>query len=93
VGEEAGQVMRIIGTNNRSQLALCLQAAPQFHRSDQEATAIILEQVNAIRAHWDRICDETRMSKADRALLYGRQFLNPLAFYDAPRAIKSDGQL
>src|ERR1700723_1954547 len=93
LGEEAGQGMRIVGTNNRSQLALCLEAAPQYHLSVQEATAIILEQVNAIRIHWDRICDEAELPEADRALLYGRQFLNPFAFYDAPQEIRSAGQL
>ena len=37
LGEEAGQGMRIIGTDNGSQLALCLRAAPNFLLSDQEA--------------------------------------------------------
>jgi serine/threonine-protein kinase HipA len=93
LGEEAGQGMRIIGNNNKSQLGLCLQATPQFLLSDQEARAIILHQVNTIRAHWDGICDEAKLSAADRALLYGRQFLNPFAFYDAPQEIRSAGQL
>ena len=31
-----------LAINNRSQLALCLEAAPQFLLSDQEARAIIL---------------------------------------------------
>jgi serine/threonine-protein kinase HipA len=84
--------MRIVGDKNRSQLALCLEAAPHFHLSGQEARAIILEQVNTIRAHWNEICDEAKLSGADRGLLYGRQFLNPFAFYDAPREIKSAGQ-
>jgi serine/threonine-protein kinase HipA len=92
-GEEAGQGMRIVGTNNRSQLVLCLEAAPQFHLSHQEARAIILEQLNTIRAHWEGICDEAKLSTVDRALLYGRQFLNPFAFYDAPREIRSAGRL
>ena len=85
--------MRIFGNNNASQLALCLKAAPQFLLSDQEARTIILDQVNTIRAHWDDICDEAKLSAADRALLYGRQFLNPFAFYDAPQEIRSAGQL
>ena len=93
LGEEAGQGMRIIGYNNKSQLSLCLQAAPQFLLSDQEAIAIILQQVNTIRAHWDSICNEAKLSEADRAQLYGRQFLNPFAFYDAPQEIRSAGQL
>jgi serine/threonine-protein kinase HipA len=85
--------MRIVGTNNRSQLALCLEAAPQFLLSDQKARNIILQQVKTIRTHWDGICDEAKLSAADRALLYGRQFLNPFAFYEAPQEIRSAGQL
>jgi len=85
--------MRIIGNNNKSQLGLCLQAAPQFLLSDQEARAIILQQMNTIRVHWDAICDEAKLSAVDRVLLYGRQFLNPFAFYDAPQEIRSAGQL
>jgi serine/threonine-protein kinase HipA len=85
--------MRIDGNNNKSQLALCLQSAPQFLLSEQEARAIILQQVNTIRAHWDGICDEAKLSRVDRALLYGRQFLNPFAFHDAPQEIRSAGQL
>ncbi len=54
---------------------------------------MILEQVNTIRAHWVGICDEAELSVTDRALLYGRQFLNPYAFYDAPQEIRSAGQL
>ena len=92
-GEEAGQGMRIDGTNNRSQLALCLQAAPQFLLSDREARAIILQQVNAIRTHWDDVCGEGALTPADRAYLWGRQFLNPFAFYGAPEEIRASGQL
>ncbi len=92
-GEEAGQGMRIIGNNNKSQLGLCLRATPQYLLSDQEARAIILQQVNPIRAHWEVICDEAKLSTTDRAFLYERQFLNPFAFYDAPQEIRSAGQL
>ena len=84
--------MRIVSNNNRSQLALCLEAAPQFLLSDHEARTIILEQVKTIGAHWDGICDEAKLSAADRTLLYGRQFLNPFAFYDAPQEIRSARQ-
>ena len=89
----AGQGMLIEGDNNRSQLALCLQSSPQLKLFYSDARAIILQQVNTRRAHWDAICDEAKLSKADRALLYGRQFLNPFAFYDAPEEIRSAGQL
>src|ERR1700722_11085352 len=92
-GEEAGQGMRILGTANRSQLALCLQAAPRYLLSEEEAKAIILQQVNAIRTYWETVCDEGALTPVDRASLWGRQFLNPFAFYDAPEEIKTAGQL
>jgi serine/threonine-protein kinase HipA len=92
-GNEAGQGMLIKDNNRSSQLALCLQSAPQFKLSDQQARAIILQQVNTIRAHWDGICDEAKLSATDRAQLYGRQFLNPFAFHDAPEEIRLAGQL
>jgi serine/threonine-protein kinase HipA len=91
-GEEAGQGMRIDGAHNRSQLALCLQAAPQFLLSGQQATAIILQQVKAIRTHWDKVCDEGALTSVDRAYLWGRQFLNPFAFYNAPEEIRAAGR-
>jgi serine/threonine-protein kinase HipA len=84
--------MRVVGNNNRSQLAVCLEAATQFLLSDQKAKDIILQQVKSIRAHWEGVCDEAKLSMTDRALLYGRQFLNPFAFYDAPEEIRSASQ-
>ena len=92
-GEEAGQGIRIVGTNNRSQFALCLQAAPQFLLSDHEARAIILHQVDAIRRHWDHVCDEGSLTPLDRSFLWGRQFLNPFAFHSAPAEIRAAGRL
>lgn len=91
-GEEAGQAMRIIGTANTSQLALCLQAAPQYLLSEEEAKAIVIRQVNAIRTHWNDICDEGALTPVDRAYLWRRQFLNPFAFYGAPDEIRASGQ-
>jgi serine/threonine-protein kinase HipA len=91
--EEAGQGMRIRGTFNRSQLTLCLQVAPQYLLSEEEAKAIILQQVKAIRTHWKAICDEGALTHVDRAYLWGRQFLNPFAFYDAPEDVRAAGQL
>ena len=87
IGEEAGQGMRIMGNNNLSQLALALKVAPQFLLSEEEAKTIILHQVNAIRTHWEAICDEGALTHVERAYLWGRQFLNPFAFYDAPEEI------
>ena len=87
VGEEAGQGMRILGNNNRSQLALCLKVAPQYLLSEEEAKAIILHQANVIRTHWEAICDEGALTSVERTYLWGRQFFNPFAFYDSPKEI------
>ena len=76
-----------MGNKNLSQLALCLKVAPQFLLSEEEAKTIILHQVNAIRTHWEAICDEGALTHVERAYLWGRQFLNPFAFYDAPEEI------
>jgi serine/threonine-protein kinase HipA len=91
-GEEAGQAMRIVGTANKSQLVLCLQAAPQYLLSEEEAKAIIMQQVNAIRSHWEEVCDEGALTPIDRTYLWRRQFLNPFAFYGAPDEIRAWGQ-
>jgi len=85
--------MRIAGNNNRNQLAVCLHPASQFLLSEQKARAVILHQVDTIRKHWEGICNEAKLSVTDRALLYGRQLLNPFAFYDAPEETRSAGQL
>ena len=64
----------------RSQLSLCLAAAPRFRLSMEEAVAVMKRQVATMRAHWDGVCDEARLGCADRRLLWRRQFLNDLAF-------------
>ena len=56
-----------------------------------QPSGIVPQQANTIRTHWDDVCDKARVPTADRGILYGRQFLNPFAFYDAPEEIKSYG--
>ncbi|ESQ79475.1 type II toxin-antitoxin system HipA family toxin [Asticcacaulis benevestitus] len=86
-GGEAGQAMIIIGSNNRSQLAVCLQAAPHFLLSEAEASKIIEHQLVAIHAEWAKIADEAELTEIERTLLWGRQILNPFAFEGAPDAL------
>jgi serine/threonine-protein kinase HipA len=78
-GGEAAQAMLITGNQRLSQLTLCLEAAPQFLLAADRARAVIASQLAAIRAHWDRVCDEAGLTRIDRAFLWGRQFLNPFA--------------
>ena len=38
---------------------------------------------------WAAACDEAGLSEIDRAVLMGRQFLNPFAFEHAPAEISA----
>lgn len=81
-GEEAGQAMLIHDNDNRSRLSTCLKAAHHFLLSENQAIEIIEAQMRTIAAHWSAVCTEADLSEVDRNLLWGRQFLNPYAFYD-----------
>ncbi|WP_336960571.1 type II toxin-antitoxin system HipA family toxin [Sphingobium aquiterrae] len=78
-GGEASQAMLIVGGKRLSQLTVCLEAAPNFLLSQDRARKIMDDQIAAIHANWDAVCDEAGLSQVDRALLWGRQFLNPFA--------------
>jgi serine/threonine-protein kinase HipA len=79
-GGEATQAMFIMGTNRLSQLSVCLEAAPQFQLTIEQAKAIIAHQAATIKAEWTAVCDEAALSEVDRAVLWGRAFLNAFAF-------------
>ena len=76
-GNEASQAMLISGNNNLSHLKNCLEAAPNFLLSEDEASAIIEEQKFLIEQNWDSVCREAQLSEVDRQYLWKRQFLNP----------------
>src|SRR6195952_756463 len=52
-GREASQAMLIVGEQRRSQIALCIEAAPIFLLSAGDAEAIAARQIVTIRDHWD----------------------------------------
>jgi serine/threonine-protein kinase HipA len=80
-GEEASQAMLIVGQQRASQLVLCLAAAPAFHLPPDQAIEVIRHQIDTIGAHWAEVCDDADLGPVDRALFWGRQILNPFAFY------------
>jgi serine/threonine-protein kinase HipA len=88
-GQEASQAMLINGNQRLSQLALCLDAAPNFLLSREEATTITAGQIGVIRDQWDAVCEEVALSTVDKQLFWRRQFLNPFAFEGAPEALTS----
>lgn len=79
-GNEATQAMLISGDNRLSTLKSCLDAAPHFLLSNQDAEAIFEKQQEAIESNWDYICDEANLSAIDRKVFWQRQFLNPFCF-------------
>ena len=76
-GHEASQAMHISGDNNLSQLKTCLAAAHNFLLSEEESREIFGNLTAAIEQHWDAVCEEARLNKVDKKLLWRRQFLNP----------------
>ncbi len=88
-GQEASQAMLIQGTTRRSQLSAAINAAPIFLLDRNEAIDVTNTQISTIEREWDGVCDEGGLTPAERALLWGRQFFNPYAFYDAPDGLKT----
>ena len=80
-GGEATQAMLIYDQVRTSQVSACLAAAGQFHLSEDQAIAIAEHQVRTIGEHWRPLVEEAALGQVDRALFWGRQFLNAFAFY------------
>lgn len=80
-GEEASQAMLIHDNVRASQLAACIAAAPHFHLSVPDALALAEAQVRVIGENWLSLCEEAGLGDIDRRYFWGRQFLNPYAFY------------
>ena len=78
-GNEASQAMLIYGNNNLSQLKTCIGTAHNFLLSEEEARVIFEKLVAAIEQHWESVCEEAKLSKVDKRLLWRRQFLNPFS--------------
>ena len=72
--------MRISKHYNLSQLKFCLDAAHHFLLSREEAKKISKYVEFVLRDHWDEVCEDALLTKIDKKLLWGRQFLNPFSF-------------
>lgn len=67
-----------------SQFRNALAATGDFLLSKKHAQEIVDHVVSTVRAEWPAVCDEARLSSAERQALWGREILNPYAFYDMP---------
>lgn len=79
-GNEASQAMLIIGSNRRSTLATCLEAASNFLLDKKTAAGIIQHMLATVRKQWKATCDDASLSDVDRNLFWERIFLNPYIF-------------
>jgi len=79
-GGEASQAMQIAPSGYRmSQLSGCVEAAATYLLNPVEAREIVDHQIETIESQWSEVCDLARMSEAERAYFWRRQFLNAYA--------------
>lgn len=86
-GREANQALFITGEKRMSTLATCLEAAPHFLLSERAAIELIEQQIETMRASLPELADEAALTKVDKGVMWGRQFLNPYAFEGAPEKL------
>lgn len=67
---------------NASQFRVAKAAAAAFLLTSSEAQDIIDHVVDTITTSWDEVCDEARLTQAERDQLWRREFLNRYAFYE-----------
>lgn len=80
-GGETQQVMAIGDDGWRySQLEGCVKRSGTYLLTAAQAREIIDHQAETIRANWEQVCDEARLTVAQRRSFWERQFLNPFAF-------------
>lgn len=80
-GGEVGQAMLVIEQDRSSKIVTCLAAASHFHLNQAQAIEIVRHQLRTIGSNWRALCAEAALGEVDRTLFWGRQFLNPYAFY------------
>lgn len=79
-GGEASHGMKITQRSNLSRIRLCLDAAPEFGLSEEEARSIVEAQVRGIAENFDGLCEEIGMAPNTRSQLRRRAVLNPDVF-------------
>lgn len=72
--------MPISRDNRMSRISTCLDNAHNFLLSQENAVAIIENQIKSIGENRASVCDVAELGEIDRKLFWDRQFLNPYAF-------------
>ena len=74
------QAMRIHRRERRSHLSLCLAAAHKFLLSEEQALALMRQQIATITDCFGEVCREAGVDGDGRVKLWRNHFLNPLTF-------------
>jgi serine/threonine-protein kinase HipA len=80
----ASHAIAFVNGERASQLRAAKLATGSFNLSANKALEVFERVEGAIRENWDDCADAARLSTAERAGLWGREFLNPYVFYDHP---------
>ena len=72
--------MRVQGTRQEAQLALCVASAPVWQLSETEAIALVRAQVRAVLEAWPAVAAEARLDEVTRRGLWRRSIPNDYAF-------------
>ena len=86
-GNEASQAMLIVDDKRISNLATCLEAAPNFQLDQKAAEDLIIAKIEAIQAGWRDVCEESDLSEVERNMLERRVFFNHFIFEGAPERL------
>jgi serine/threonine-protein kinase HipA len=82
-GDTATQAMAIDRDGRKAaRLGLCVASSEYYLLSRSEAQAIVDHQVQVITEQWSDAAEEARLTRNDRAMLWGNQILNPAVHYD-----------
>jgi serine/threonine-protein kinase HipA len=79
-GGEASHGMKITQRSNLSRIRLCLDTAPEFGLSEEEARSIVETQIHGITENFDNLCEEIGMAQTTQSQLRRRAVLNPDVF-------------
>ena len=83
-GDETAQAMAIGRRGQRTaRFVTCVDAAGEYLLDPATARDVVDRVVTTITEQWDDAADQAQLTGADRALLWGRQILNPSVHYPA----------
>lgn len=84
-GETATLALAYDGAEGKqNNLALLVRSAHLYGLTTKQAYEVVDRIVGTIRDGWEEAADFARLGSADRALLWGRQLLNPGTLCDLP---------